>query len=399
MPEIRRLVIVSHVPHYRTDGVYRAYRPYAREIDIWADLFPEVVIAAPLRHEPAPGDCLPFTRRNISVDPQREAGGDTLFAKLRQFVLLPAMLIDLAAALRGADAIHVRCPGNLGLLGAALAPLFSRRLVAKYAGQWNGYAGEPIAARLQRVLLASQWWKGPVTVYGEWPDQPAHIVPFFTSMMTDEQVRRAERIATAKEFSTPLRVSFVGALQERKRASALIEAVRLAMNEGVSLQVTLVGDGPERAALERRVAELGLADVTTFTGALPFDEVLRWHEWSQCLVLPSRHSEGWPKAVAEAMAFGALCIAVDHGQLSSMLDTRGVLLRSGTPAEIAQAIVDVARHPARYRAMAQNGALWAGQFSLEGLRRALAQLLSARWDAPISARRLNVPTAQHESLP
>jgi hypothetical protein len=47
--------------------------------------------------------------------------------------------------MRSADAIHVRCPGNLGVL---LAPLFTRRLVAKYAGQWNGHHGERFALRL-----------------------------------------------------------------------------------------------------------------------------------------------------------------------------------------------------------------------------------------------------------
>ena len=58
----KRLLIVSHVRHYRHDGQLGAYGPYAREIDIWADLFESVVIAAPLRRVPFPGDCLPFTR-------------------------------------------------------------------------------------------------------------------------------------------------------------------------------------------------------------------------------------------------------------------------------------------------------------------------------------------------
>lgn len=382
MPNARRLVIVSHVTHYVRDGSIYAYGPYAREIDIWADLFPEVVIAAPCRFETPPGDALAFSRPNIRMRPQLEAGGDRWPAKARQLALLPLMAARLAGALHQADAIHVRCPGNLGLLGAALAPLFSRRLIAKYAGQWNGYPGEPLAVRWQRRLLASRWWGAPVTVYGEWPNQPAHIVPFFTSMMSRSQMATAARAAKARSVHTPLRILFVGALARRKRVDALIAGVADAVGQGLQAQLTIVGDGPERASLEALVTSRGLQSITAFTGALPFDAGLRWYEWADCLVLPSTHSEGWPKAVAEAMSYGVLAIAVNHGQLSSMLDRRGVLLPTGSAPEIAAALLAVAREPGRHLALSRAGAEWAGAYSLEGLRDALRDLLRARWGEP-----------------
>src|SRR5450759_4705273 len=136
---LQNVIVVSHVVHYCSEGCLFAYGPYAREIDVWADLFPKVVIAAPLRHGSPPADCLAFTRSNISVFPVKETGGQSLKAKLVQVVCLPALIASLCKAMHKADAIHVRCPGNLGLLGVVLAPLFSRRLVAKYAGQWSGY--------------------------------------------------------------------------------------------------------------------------------------------------------------------------------------------------------------------------------------------------------------------
>lgn len=377
--DMQRLVIVSHVTHYRAGGALHAYGPYAREIDIWADLFPEVEIAAPCRNQQPPADALPFTRPNIRIRPQLEAGGDTWTAKARQLAQLPWMIAQLAWVLRGADAVHVRCPGNLGLLGAVLAPAFAVPRVAKYAGQWNGYAGEPLAVRWQRRVLASRWWNAPVTVYGEWPDQPPHVVPFFTSMMSQQQVAHATSIAATKRLDGTLRVLFVGALARRKRVDALIEGAAIAAGRGLDLALTIVGEGPEREPLAALVRERGLAPVTTFTGGLPFDEALRWYEWANCLVLPSKHSEGWPKAVAEAMSFGVIGIAVDHGQLRSMLDSRGVLLPNGTPVEIADALCAIRRQPVEYLQIAREGARWAGRYSLEGLREALRQLLQTRW--------------------
>ena len=377
--EPKRLLIVSHVLHYEHEGALAAYGPYAREIDIWADLFETVTIAAPCRRAKPPGDCLPFTRRNITIRPQREAGGDTWQDKMRLLAALPVLAVGLMRAMRHADAIHVRCPGNLGLLGAALAPMFSPYLVAKYAGQWNGHAGESTPTRLQRFLLGSRWWRGPVTVYGEWPDQPPHVVPFFTSMMTSEQVRNAADIAESKRIELPLRVLFSGTLEDRKRVDALIDAVRLLADEGVPLELAIVGDGPRREKLRDRAADLEQRGVIRFLGALPYEKSLRWFEWAHCLVLPSRHSEGWPKVIAEGMCHGNVCIAVAHGQVPRMLSERGIVLPTGSAEEIAAALRDVAATPERYQPMMTAASAWARQYSLEGLRAALRELLSTRW--------------------
>lgn len=88
---IYKLLIVSHVLHYQYEGQLYAYGPYAREIDIWADLFPQVIIAAPCREAPPPGDAVAFTRSNISIAPQPESGGDALLAKAAQVAELPVL--------------------------------------------------------------------------------------------------------------------------------------------------------------------------------------------------------------------------------------------------------------------------------------------------------------------
>src|SRR5205807_1598271 len=87
-----RLVVVSHVVHYRFEGRLFAYGPYAREILLWAELFGEIAIASPCREERPPADCLAFDTDNISIMPQKEAGGETLRAKLALLLALPAMI-------------------------------------------------------------------------------------------------------------------------------------------------------------------------------------------------------------------------------------------------------------------------------------------------------------------
>jgi glycosyltransferase involved in cell wall biosynthesis len=378
---VEKLLIVSHVCHYRHAGRLYAYGPYAREVDIWADLFPKVVIAAPCRDAAPPGDCLVFTRSNISVAPQRETGGTTLRAKAAQVLALPVLVWDLSRAMRRADAIHVRCPGNLGLLGVVLAPLFSRRLVAKYAGQWNGYPGEPWTVRLQRALLRSGWWRnGVVTVYGEWPGQPKHVVPFFTSVLTDEQVARARRAVEARNRTGSLRALYVGRLSRAKNVDGVLKAVAQLRREAIGVECSL-----------------HLEDCVRFHGAVDFDRVLGFYEAASVLVLPSQ-TEGWPKAVVEAMAFGVVCIGSDRGLLSRMLgEGRGIAVPPGDAEALAGALRRVVQDPEGCRGLRTRAAEWAQRHTLEGLREALRELLSARWGEPLQSGSVQIRAGAAET--
>src|SRR5947209_12112898 len=61
----------------------------------------------------------------------------------------------------------------------------------------------------------------------------------------------------------------VGRLSAQKRIPWLLEAVAQLRATGRGLPLTIVGDGPERPALERRAAELGVADSVRFLGEVP----------------------------------------------------------------------------------------------------------------------------------
>jgi glycosyltransferase involved in cell wall biosynthesis len=202
-------------------------------------------------------------------------------------------------------------------------------------------------------------------------------------MMGSDQVQHAVDVAEKKRIEKPLRVLFSGMLEPRKRVDVLLAAAKILRDQQVPIQLAIVGDGAQRDRLMQQVTEWQLGSCVRFVGALPFDSALEWYEWAHCLVLPSTHSEGWPKVVAEAMTYGVLCLAVDHGQVATMLRDRGVLLREGSPEEIADALREVAANPEPYRAMTYRASRWARQYSLERLRESLAALLSERWNVPI----------------
>ncbi|MDB6027432.1 MAG: hypothetical protein JWM68_3655 [Verrucomicrobiales bacterium] len=376
----KKLLIIARVPHYRYRGEVYAYTPYAREIDIWADLFEEVSVAGTLLDEAPPGDCSSFARDNVRVLPVSEAGGNGFRAKLSQLVALPRIVWELATYLRKADAVHVRCPCDLGLLGVIMGPMFSRYLIAKYAGQWSPFPGEPLAWRLQRAILRSIWWKGPVTVYSGSSEEPSKVIPFFTSMLTDEQIAGAKIAAAKPRDPKCFRLLFVGRLSAARNVDVLLQAFSTLKLPGRKLECVVVGEGPERAALEKLATSLGIREQTKFLGGLRFEEVLSCYGSANVLVLAAE-SEGWGKAITEAMAFGCVCIGSDRGIMPKILEEgRGMVVPPRNLEALQNALQHIADHPLEAAKMSKRAAQWAQRFSLDGLRTALRELMVKSWE-------------------
>jgi glycosyltransferase involved in cell wall biosynthesis len=95
----------------------------------------------------------------------------------------------------------------------------------------------------------------------------------------------------------------VGNLIARKRHADVLRALWLLRDEHPELRWVVVGDGPERPALERLAADLGLDGRIDFRGALPPDAALAAAREGGVFVLPSV-DEAFGVAYIEAMAGG-----------------------------------------------------------------------------------------------
>jgi glycosyltransferase involved in cell wall biosynthesis len=133
----------------------------------------------------------------------------------------------------------------------------------------------------------------------------------------------------------PGSILFVGRLVPGKGIDVLVEALA-SVAAGTPVHLTIVGDGPLRAALERRVIHTGIADEVTFAGFLPPSDVDDLYRRTAVVVVPSVEAEGLNLVAIEAMASGAIVVATTVGGLAeTMRDGRnGIVVEPGDPASL-----------------------------------------------------------------
>ena len=129
----------------------------------------------------------------------------------------------------------------------------------------------------------------------------------------------------------------VSRLSHEKGIDLLVEAV--SRPDAAGVHVVVVGDGPERPALEARRDALGLASRVRFTGTRPHGEIPLWLTAADVVVLSSR-TEGHPNAVVEALACGRPVVATRVGGVPDILtdEELGVMVAPGDAGALAAGI-------------------------------------------------------------
>ncbi len=107
----------------------------------------------------------------------------------------------------------------------------------------------------------------------------------------------------------PVEILWAGRMLDWKRVDVLIRACGILKESGWDFHLTLIGDGPEKASLERLVVELGLQSVVSMLPPVSPQEVRRAMRSAYIYVLPSTQEEGWSAVIGEAMAEGCAVIS------------------------------------------------------------------------------------------
>ncbi|SCY40094.1 glycosyltransferase family 4 protein [Flavobacterium caeni] len=369
-----KFAIITHVVHQLKDGNFFAYGPYVREMDLWNQYASQVLIAAPLSVQRENPINLSYAHRN--VDFTKVPLFDLLTVKgcARSLFLLPLIFWKVFRVMQKADHIHLRCPGNVGLVGCVVQMLFpGKTKTAKYAGNWDPKSKQPWSYRLQCWLLSNTFLTRnmQVLVYGDWPNSTANIKPFFTA-----SYREADKVSTPpRRFENGVRFVFVGTLSPGKRPLYAISLVENLKRMGHNVTLDVYGEGVERDTLAQYIAKNNLESFVKLQGNQSAIAVKDAYQSAHFLLLPSR-SEGWPKVVAEAMFWGCLPISTPVSCVPFMLDggNRGLILDM-TLEHDALAVESLLQNQGSYDAKVAAAMTWSREYTLDKFEESIQKLL------------------------
>ena len=181
--------------------------------------------------------------------------------------------------------------------------------------------------------------------------EPLELVPYGADVATFE-ASQAERAAVRARLGVEgddVLVAGIGRLLPVKGFDVLVDAFATASKRDDRLRLVLVGDGPERSELARRVEALDIGKSTTLVGAVNHDEIPGFLAAADVVAVPSVHRGGYvdglPNVALEAMAAGRPLIASRVGGLPDLVrpDETGLLVHELDADELAEAIVALSR--------------------------------------------------------
>jgi len=370
-----KFAIITHVPHIIEKEAYFAYAPYVKEMNIWLQYVDVVLIIAPNANMQKSAIDVSYKHSNIQFIEVKSFCLINFISILKTIIHLPKIIWNIFKAMQQADHIHLRCPGNMGLLGAMVQLFFPNKpKTAKYAGNWDPESKQPLSYKLQRWILSNTFLTKnmQVLVYGEWENQTQNIKPFFTASYFDQEKLQP----SLRNLNREIKCLFVGTITQGKNPVYAIELIKKIREKGIPIRLDLYGNGVDKNRIEAEIAKNKWDSFICFKGNQAAEMLKMAYQESHFMVLPSQ-SEGWPKAVAEAMFWGCVPITTPVSCVPTMLGngTRGKLLTMDIESDATE-IIKLLQNEKKYQKMSHEALLWSQKYTFDCFEKEIKKLLN-----------------------
>jgi glycosyltransferase involved in cell wall biosynthesis len=143
----------------------------------------------------------------------------------------------------------------------------------------------------------------------------------------------------------------VGRLVSDKGVDLFVDALSILRESGIETQVTIIGDGPERPALEARVRDLKLQAHVEFVGSQRPSELATALNRHRILVVPSRWPEPFGIVALEGIACGCAVVGSAQGGLPEAIGPCGVTFPNNDTRALAEGLAELITNRERQRAL------------------------------------------------
>ncbi len=353
-----------------------------------SELFDETRLLVPVRDRGAAAGETPLPGHPLTVVPLTARSGTGLASKMSFVPWCLRNGATILRELRSADAVHAPIPGDVGTVGMMLGWLSRKPLFVRHCGNWT----KPVTAaeRFWRWFMESTAGNRNVMLAtGGLPQPPstrnAKVSWVFSSSLSDAQLKtfgaaRSHPFRTQPPAEVSFRLITVARQEKAKGAGEIIRSLPALTTRFPCVSLDIVGDGPAVPEFRQIAEECGVADRVHFTGRLHHTDVMERLKNAAVFVFPTTSSEGFPKAVLEALASGLPVIATPVSVLPHLLATGcGIVIDDASPAAIAEAVEKILASGSTYESMSRQAIATARQYSLESWRDTIGVHLEAAW--------------------
>lgn len=370
-----KLVVFSGAPIVKKDDLTFLYAPYEKEMQIWAKHASSIQFCCPIWREDR---ALLIAPVSFETQPTIELKEFDITNFLNSFKAITKVIHNcfiIYKAMKNANHIHLRCPGNIGLLACLVQILFPKTpKTAKYAGNWDPNAKQPITYKIQKWILNNTFLTKnmQVLVYGEWEGSSKNIKPFFTATYSVNEIVQP----VSKKTNEKINFMFVGMLSEGKRPLYAIQLIEELNKKNIDVHLSVFGDGMLRTEIEEYISVKNLKNQVTIFGNQSKETIKSAYQNNHFLILPSK-SEGWPKVVAEAMFFGCVPLTTDVSCVNYMIGNgnRGKILSLNLNDDVI-AIQKLLQNEDEYMKMSETASNWSQHFTTEYFENEIIKLLT-----------------------
>ncbi len=260
-----------------------------------------------------------------------------------------------------ADLVHVHGHPYLSSLYAARMARFLGKPVVltqhntfiAYEGNWwdhvewwnDATVGKQVLKSADRIVTVSNATKSYVTSLGANPSKISvlHNGVNISRFKPDKTVREAKRRSLGIPAEAAVALT-VRRLVFKNGIDTLIESAKIALKRNPNLIFLAVGTGPDRATIQARIQEVGIAENFKLAGFVSDAELPAYYNAADVFVLPSNSGEGLPLVTLEAMSTGLPVVATDVGGIAEvMVDGGGRLVSARNAEAMANAIVELSK--------------------------------------------------------
>ena len=299
-------------------------------------------------------------------------------------VLLPTNstfeLVRQVIAETGATRVVFGAAAPLALLAPKLRALGVTKIVALTHGHEVGWARTPVTSSAIRKIGASvdvltylgDYTKTRIATALRKQDQSklVKLAPAVDpQLFNPNQLAQANVLREQIGFAGRPTIVCISRLMARKGQDALIDALPAIAREVPNAALVIVGDGPYRGTLEKKVRELGLHNSVHFAGRVDYEKLPAWYLTGDVFAMPCRtRNAGWDVeglgiVYLEASASGLPVIAGDSGGAPDAVlnQQTGLVVDGRDQGDIVKACVRLLGDEPLRKQLGAAGRVWVEQ--------------------------------------